>query len=442
MTLDQLRQPDEEATLLGTILDDPVAIKNVVDILRPEHFYREFFRDVYEACLSLYRDGTDISTSGAIDRYLRLGSRNFPGIRSAIIALTDKSLPTPSLARNSAVNLIDLYKRRQATVVYKTGLNDLEDLSKPINSTLASSTEQLFALSSDELGEGVSSLGHEALPEALRRLEAARNGQGDVGVVPYEWRSLTALSPLRRGEVTVVCGRPGMAKTSLALNTALFAAKQNIPVGIFSLEMNKASLALRLISLVSGVDSRLIEKGKTSEEEHTLVLDAIKKLSELPIHIDDSAELDEIAFMNKSRTACSKHGLGLIILDYLTLMTRRSGQDDVSAVGSCARTVRKTARILQVPIIEVCQVSRSCEYREDKRPRLSDLRESGEIEQEADIVLALYRDEYYNKTTTDKFCEVNVLKHRNGPLGMVKLVFLEKTTKFAEVHPMFYGSSI
>lgn len=431
MILGQLSQPDVEASLLGTLITESTAIKSVADILRPEHFYREFNRHIYEACLSLYRDGIDIDNINVTDRYLRLGGREFSGIRTAIAGLMLAELPVPTLARHHAISLIDLYKRRQALTVFQSGLTDLGDFSKPINSTLASSTEQLFALSEDDDDEGMSSLEREALPEALRRLEAARRGEGNDGVVPYEWEALTGLSPLRRGEVTVVCGRPGMAKTSFALNAALFTARRGVPVGIFSLEMNKTSLTFRLISMISGVDSRRVEKGETTAEEHERVADAVTQLGKLPIFIDDSPELDEMAFMSKSRTAFQKRELGLIVLDYLTLMTRRSNESSVIAVGNCARTVRKTARILHVPIIEVCQVSRNCEYREDKRPILSDLRESGEIEQEADIVLALYRDDYYNKNSPKQgVCEVIVLKHRNGGVGTEELSFHPASTRF------------
>lgn len=426
-----LVQPDEEAAVLGTLIDQPHSIKSVADILRPEHFYREFHRHIYESCQSLYRDGIEIDNISVADRYLRLGGRDFPGIRSAIAGLMESALPTSSLTRHHAQIIIDRYKRRKAIVVYKEGLNSLEDLSKPINSILAEGTERLFALGGEGSEGGMVALGEEALPEALERAEKARKGGGSDRVVPYRWDALTRLSPLRRGEVTVVCGRPGMAKTSFALNTAVTVARKGIPVGIFSLEMNKASLTFRLMSLISGVDSRRIERGETSGHEHKRVTEAVKQLGSLPIVIDDSGDLDEISFMSKSREAHQRFGLGLIILDYLTLMTRQKNESPVIAVGSCARTVRKTARILDIPVIEVCQVSRSCEYRDDKRPILSDLRESGEIEQEADIVLALYRDDYYNKNSPEQgMCEIIVLKHRNGGIGHVKLVFEAESTRF------------
>lgn len=432
MTLSPIPQNlDTEAAVLGVLISESDAIKQVADILRSEHFTREFNSKLYESIQSLYKENIPIDNISVANRYDEItGGR--VGQRAVIATLMEASYLTAGNVRHYSRHLIDLHKRRQGIVIYRTGIDDLSDLSKPLNTSLSTSTERLFSLAQDPGDETISSLGDKALPEALRRLEAARNGEGGVGLVPYPWRAVTALTPLRPGEVTVVCGRPGMAKTSFALNTALYAARQGIPVGIFSLEMNKSSLALRLISMTTSINSRKIEKGETNDAEHQLVLRAIEELAKLPIHIDDHADLDEIAFMAKSRQAKQKYNLGLIVLDYLTLMTRKKGESDVVAVGSCARTVRKTARLLNIPIIEVCQVSRSCENRENKRPILSDLRESGEIEQEADIVLALYRDEYYNGTRSKEpgMCEVITLKHRNGGLGTNYLRFLDETTSF------------
>ncbi len=560
---------EEEAALLGCLITEANATREVADLLRPEHFYREFNQKIYEAILSLYKDNIAIDNISVANRYDELGGRKFAGQRAILATFMEAGYTTSHDVRQYAQHLIDLYRRREAIYIHQNSLEDLRDLSKPVGPLLSTATEHLFNLGAGEgEGSGVRSLDAKALPDALRRLQAARNGEEGERVVPYPWAAVTALSPLRPGEVSVVCGRPGMAKSSYILNAALHAARQNIPVGIFSLEMNGSSLALRLISMISGINSQIIEKGKTSDEEHRLVVRAVEELAKLPIHIDDNPNLDEMRFIADSRTAQQKFRLGLIILDYLTLMTRKNKESDHQAVGSCARTVRKTARMLEIPILEVCQVSRNCEYRENKRPLLSDLREcvtgdtqlidadsgkwieiknispgarilalgshqkidvfsvdnvwktgikqvfevqtrtgrkiktsanhpflthngwkpledleignevataiwvdsdllwerietitpiglaetydisvpkannfigngiivhnSGEIEQEADIVLALYRDDYYN-TNNSKMpgvCEVNVLKHRNGPLGTSFLHFHNETTRF------------
>lgn len=431
MNLDPPQNLDTEAAILGALVSKPEAAKEVVSILKPEHFTRDFNSRLYEAVSSLYKDNIPIDNISVANRYDELGGK-LKGQRAVIATLMEASYLTTGNVAYYAQNLVDLYKRRQAINVHKKGIDELHDLSKALNDSLSTSTEQLFSLAQESDGQGVVTLASAALPEALRRLEAARNGEGVIGVVPYPWAAVTALTPLRPGEVTVVCGRPGMAKTSFVLNTALAAARKGIPVGIFSLEMSKSSLAMRLISTSTAIDSRRIEEGKTTDAEHRLVVKAIEELAKLPIHIDDHADLDEMAFMAKSRAAQKKYNLGLIVLDYLTLMTRKQGESDVAAVGSCARTVRKTARLLHIPILEVCQISRNCEFRPDKRPILSDLRESGEIEQEADVVLALYRDEYYNgdKSKYPSLCEVITLKHRNGGIGTNFLRFTSETTTF------------
>jgi replicative DNA helicase len=423
---------DAEAALLGTLICEPDAIKKVADILRSEHFTSQFNADIYKACLSLYKDNIPIDNVSVAARYDQLGGRQFMGERAVIATLMAASLVTTGSVRHYAENLIELYRRRQAINIHRKSLADLQDLSQSLSPLITTATEQLFALGEQGERSGVTELKQEALPEALRRLETAREGRGDTTALSYPWPAVTALTPLRPGEVTVVCGRPGMAKSSLILNAALYTARKKIPVGIFSLEMNKQSLVLRLISLITGIDSRIIEKGKTTDEEHQLVIKAIEELARLPINVDDTADLDELAFVTKSRAAKQQFKLGLIIIDYLTLMARRKNEDEVTGVGSCARTVRKTARMLEIPILEVCQVSRNCEYREDKRPILADLRASGEIEQEADVVLALYRDEYYHRERSKYpgMCEVIVLKHRNGPLGTTNLYFKNETTRF------------
>jgi replicative DNA helicase len=421
---------DCEAALIGTLIAEPEAIRRVAGRLKPEYFYKEFNKALYEACLSLYQDNVPIDNVSVAQRYDELGGRQFQGQRAVIGTLMESSYCTTANVVHYSKIVEELWKRRQGISIHKKGINELLDLSRPVSDSILTSTEQLFALETASETRGFLSLGDEALPEALRALETAQNGEENERVVPYPWAAVTALVPLRRGEVTVVCGRPAMSKSSFVLNAALNAARKNIPVGIFSLEMNKRSIALRLISMTTGLDSRKLEEGQFSAGEKSLILEAAKELAKLPLHIDDNPDLDELNFIARSREAKHKYNLGLIVLDYLTLMTRKKNETDAAAVGSCARTVRKTARMLDIPILEVCQVSRSCEMREDKRPTLSDLRESGEIEQEADIVLALYRNDYYHPGKSPGLCEVIARKHRNGALDTVFLHFTKQTTTF------------
>jgi replicative DNA helicase len=239
-------------------------------------------------------------------------------------------------------------------------------------------------------------------------------------------------SGLQPSDLVIIAGRPSMGKTSFALNIAYNIAQQNLPVAVFSLEMSKEQLAQRLLSNEAKVESNRIRSGRLGQNDLEKVFGGLEKLLNLPIYIDDSANLSVIQMRSQVRRlqAEKKGQMGLVLIDYLQLM-EGGGDNRVQEISKITRSLKGLAREIHAPVIALSQLSRAVESRNNKRPMMSDLRESGSIEQDADLIMMLYRDEYYNPDSPDRgVAEVIITKHRNGPTGTIKLLFQPEFTKF------------
>jgi len=269
----------------------------------------------------------------------------------------------------------------------------------------------------------------------MERVDALQNNvSGTIGV-PSGFYDLDAkTNGFKTNELVIIAGRPSMGKTSLALNIALEAAvKEKVGVAIFSLEMSKDQLAERLLCEYARVDAQRLHRGLLGESEHERLAQALGPLGEAPIFIDDSPMLDELMLLTKARRIKLQESIGMVIVDYLQLMHSRRGSGDdnrVQEVSQISRSMKALARELKVPVLALSQLSRGPEQRTDKRPMLSDLRESGSIEQDADVVIFLYREGYYNKADTTGIAEIIIAKNRNGPTGTVNLRFRPELTRF------------
>jgi replicative DNA helicase len=255
--------------------------------------------------------------------------------------------------------------------------------------------------------------------------------------IPSGFHDLDRMSNgFKAADLVIIAGRPSMGKTSFVLNVTLHAAvEQKKPVAIFSLEMSKEQLVERMLCEQARIDAQRLHRGTLSDIEYERLAGALGPLGDAPIFIDDSPTLDDLTMRLKARQARSREGIELIVLDYLQLMQGRSNSGDanrVQEVSAISRALKSIARELKIPVIAISQLSRAPEARPDKRPILSDLRESGSIEQDADIVMFLYRDDYYNREKSEKpgIAEVIVAKHRNGPTGVVELMFRKELTRF------------
>ncbi|MGH3093319.1 MAG: replicative DNA helicase, partial [Gaiellaceae bacterium] len=304
---------------------------------------------------------------------------------------------------------------------------------------LVDRAEQILFDLSQERAQGEFSHIEQLLKESFERITALYESGADVTGVPSGFRDLDRVtSGFQEGNLIILAARPSMGKSALGLGMAAnLAVRKNVPVALFTLEMSKSEVTQRLMCSEAKVESQRLRTGKLSADDWPRLTAACDKLAKAPIYVDDSGGITMMEIRSKARRLKSKHPeLGLLIVDYLQLMTSgMSPENRVQEVSQISRSLKVLARDLDVPIIALSQLSRAVEQRHDKRPILSDLRESGSLEQDADLVCFVYRDEYYNAEESDKqgLAEVHVAKHRNGPTDTIKLSFLKRYAKFADL---------
>lgn len=418
---------DAEQSVLGAILLDPGAISRVGELLDASDFYRENHRQIYRAAVSLFSQGepidnvtvsAELEKQGVLDR---IGGR-------AHLALLEQSVPTAANVEYYARIVKERsYKRRLITAgaeIASLGYEDPVEATEAINQAQAT----ILAIAADRVGEGMVPVAQKVGPW-MGRLETQMASGSCVSGIASGWPDLDRLvGGFRPGDLTVIAARPSIGKSTLALNLALdVAIKQRRPVGLYSLEMSGDQVLNRMLCALARVDAQRVHRGELSDLEYGRIATALGPLSDAPIFLDDQADMDDLTFRMKARQAHYRFGIELIVVDFLQRMTSRGTREGnrVQEVSAIARTLKSVARELQVPVIAISSLSRSSESRTDKRPILSDLRDSGEIESEADIVMLLFRDDYYTKEKSQKpdILEVEVAKHRNGPTGVVELRF-------------------
>jgi len=430
---------DAEKSVLGAMLLDKDAIIKIIDILIPEDFYEDRHGMIYEAMLSLFekRRPIDIVTLSEIlesaDQIKTVGGSAY---------LADLVNETPSAA--NIVHYAQICREKavlRRLIAAAGGITELGyDENAELSETLDKAEQSLFSVSQKFLKNKFVPI-NSILTEAFDRIDKIHKDKdkGAIRGVPSGFADLDNITAgFQNSDLIILAARPSMGKTSLALNLAENAAiDEKITVGIFSLEMSKDQLIDRLLSSQSGVDSWKLRTGNLSDEDFPKIGYAMGILSEAPIFIDDSAGANVMEIRAKARRLQMEHGLGLIIIDYLQLMEgrSRSGESNrVQEISEISRSLKGLARELQVPVIALSQLSRAVEHRDNKRPQLSDLRESGSIEQDADVVMFMYRDEYYNPDSESKgITEILIKKHRNGPTGMSELFFNPAQMRFSDL---------
>jgi replicative DNA helicase len=428
---------EAEQSVLGAVLIDRETIIEIAEFLRPEDFYRQAHANVYKAMLELFerREPVDLVTVAETlernDELEAIGGRAY---------LSQLSNQTPTAVH--AVQYARIVERKAvlrnligaAGKIAGIGYEDPAEIQEAIDRA----ESELFQVSSRRITTGFSVL-KELLHAAYDRLDYLHAHRGEINGIASGFPDLDALTTgLQKSDLIVVAARPSVGKTSFALNIAEFAAvREHRSVGLFSLEMSKEQLVLRLLSSVANIDSKRLRTGFLEELDFTRIAPAMNDLSEAALYIDDTPNITSMELRTKARRLQAESGLDLVIVDYLQLMQATQTNRDanrVQEVSEISRGLKALARELSVPVIALSQLSRQPEMRESKEPRLSDLRESGAIEQDADLVVFLWREKEAKSgeedTSDGEVINVKLAKHRNGPTGEIQLWFRKSQTRF------------
>jgi replicative DNA helicase len=429
---------EAEQSLIGGLLIDNAAWDRIGDVVRETDFYRDDHRRIFRHIGKLIQNGRP---ADVVTVYESIEGSNEVDQTGGLAYLGEIANATPSAAnirRYAEIVRERAILRQLVTVGDEIAGNALNPAGRDVKTLLDEAEQKIFRIA--EAGNR-SNAGFVAiqplLGEVVERMETllARDNQSDITGVATGFVDLDRMtSGLQPGDMIVVAGRPSMGKTAFALNIAEHVGvEQRLPVAIFSLEMSGPQLATRFLSSVGRIDQTKLRTGRLTDDEWDRMTVALGKLHEAPIHIDETGAINSTDLRARARRLHRQFGkLGLIIIDYLQLMSsNRDGENRATEISEISRSIKALAKELQVPIIALSQLSRKVEERTDKRPLMSDLRESGAIEQDADIILMMYREEYYKPDTQDKgTAEAIIGKHRNGPVGTVRLTFLGEYTRF------------
>jgi replicative DNA helicase len=435
-----------EEAVSGSLLIDSRAIYEIATMLRPEDFYSEPNRWIYHACYSLYERDEAINQITVAQELERLGKLEMCGgvaYLSHLISIVPTSLDIEHYAR-----IVYRLSVMRQLIAAAGKISDIGYKADPdVNSALSQAEEALYHLRSSR---GATDFIHikYVLDRYFETPPPTIEGGRPVAQIMSGFTGLDEfLDGFQRSDLIIIAGRPSMGKTSLALNIARNAAvEQGACVALFSLEMSRDSLVQRLLSSESGVNLRKLRFESQTEVDERKLMNAIGILSEAPIYIDDSPMLRVVEMRSKARRLYFEHGVDLIIVDYLQLMQGEGirGENRVQEISYISRSLKALARELNVPLVAVSQLSRAVEWRASHRPQLSDLRESGSIEQDADVVTFIYRDDYYytedewrtqhpEEEYPEGIAQVIIAKHRNGPTGELSLRFVPRMAKFENI---------
>ncbi|TDQ18934.1 primary replicative DNA helicase [Algoriphagus boseongensis] len=436
---------DLEMAVLGALMLEKDALTNVIDILKVESFYKESHKVIFQAILDLFTDSQPIDLLTVTSQLRKSGALEVAGGAFYITELTSKVASAANIEYHARIITEQAIKRdliRISSEVQRDAFEETTDVFELLDKM----EQNLFEISEKNIRKNYADM-RSIMRDAILELEERKNQKDGLTGVPSGFTALDRVtSGWQKSDLVIIAARPAMGKTAFVLSVLRNAAvDHNKPVAIFSLEMSAVQLVNRLISSEAELDSEKIKKGSLQDHEWAQLVHKTAKLSKAPLFVDDTPALSILELRAKARKLKAQHDIQMIVIDYLQLMSGDSksggnGGNREQEIASISRALKKIAKELNIPVIALSQLSRAVETRGgDKRPQLSDLRESGSIEQDADMVMFLYRPEYYGFTEDEGGAslmgvgEVIIAKHRNGSLENVKLRFIGRYTKFTDL---------
>jgi len=426
---------EAEEALLGSLLIDRDAIERVAAYLRPEDFYRQANATIYAAMLAIHERREPIDFTLLCDELSRTGKYDEVGGLAYLSALVNAVPTSLHVEHYAQVVTRTALLRRLIVAAGKIAAIGYDETLDP-DTALEKAEQVLLAVAQRRSTRDFEPISR-ILEEYVEQLQVVREGEDRIRYgVPTGFVDLDKITGgLQRSDLILLAARPSVGKTSLALSIAHNAAVRfRATVGVFSLEMSKLQIAQRLLSTEAGVDVARLRLGRLSEIELRRLSHALGVLAEAPIYIDDTPGISITELRAKARRLHADVGLDLLVVDYLQLVTASARENRVQEISEISRSLKALARELHVPVLALSQLSRAVETRSPHIPMLSDLRESGSLEQDADVVLFIYRDDVYNRDSDRKgIADIYIAKHRNGPTGQISLLFMEKTTRFVDL---------
>lgn len=433
---------EAEQSVLGSLMIDSNASNVVIDILKPDDFYDKENSIIYQTMVDLYEKREPIDFLSVSSKLKEKKLLQEAGGNAYLTDLVN-GVPTASNAKHYA----EIVREKKILRDLIGVSNDISDLGfkegDDVEQLLDEAEKKIFSIARYSVRQKFQTI-KTALEDAWERIDRLHKMQGELRGVPTGFSELdNLLAGLQKSDLIILAARPSMGKTALALNIARnVACKYNIPVGLFSLEMSAHQLVDRLIAAEAHVDSWKLRTGRLSkEDEFQRISDALDTLSKAPIFIDDEPSNNIMQMRAMARRLQAEHGLGLLVVDYIQLMVPRyKAESAVQQMTEISRSLKSLSRELDVPVLAISQLSRAVESRQDKRPKLHDLRDSGSIEQDADVVVFIYREDRYVKDTgSQNIAEILIEKHRNGPIGKIQLYFDPQKVSFYNIEKGDFG---
>ncbi len=426
---------EAERAVLGAILMDNETVYTVMEILEPSAFYQPSHRLIFSTMLDLSERGEPIDIVTLTDRLRSAGSLDKAGGPDYIPTLADE-VPTSAGVANYAKIVKEKATLRNLIETSSEIVQDCFDAPGDVDQLLDEAERRIFAISEERIRSGFLSM-KEIVKSSFKTIESLYEKKEHITGVPSGFADIDELtSGFQSSDLIIIAGRPSMGKTAFCLNVAQYASIQKqLTVAVFSLEMAKEQLVMRMLCSEARIDAHRLRSGFLGQTDWPKLSTAAGRLADAAIYIDDTPALSSMEMRAKTRRLKADKGLDLVIVDYLQLMSSRSRSDSrEQEISEISRSLKALAKELGVPVVALSQLNRGVESRMDKRPILADLRESGAIEQDADVIIFIYRDEVYNKESMEKgIAEIIIGKQRNGPVGTRKLTWLDKYTRFEDL---------